>query len=243
MRPPLLAMLGDADSEVQGRALAFWDSALPRTLSARLAALLSDSLEEASTWVSALLLATLHIEQGVSSLRSYLSLLSGVLPKCRPYIIWATLQRLTCSMPASCPAQFSFGARLHALLFSIFGINQHMLKNGDDGNALVYYSPKLRIIQKERLEELWPRGASRLLLRLSADEPGYDSPIFDTGQAYCMHCAMQKPPAARLFGPSAMYVCQLCWAPPWIVAACRLLVERLYGRYVQAELKCRAGGV
>jgi len=38
-----------------------------------------------------------------------------------------------------------------------------------------------RNVQKERLEELWPRGVSSLLLRLSADEPAYDSPIFDTG--------------------------------------------------------------
>ena len=37
-------------------------------------------------------------------------------------------------------------------------------------------------MQKERLEELWPRSTSSLLLRLLADEPGYDAPIFDTGE-------------------------------------------------------------
>ena len=47
-------MLGDADPEVQGQAQAFWHSALPRTLSARLAALLSDTLEDASAWVGAI---------------------------------------------------------------------------------------------------------------------------------------------------------------------------------------------
>ena len=40
----------------------------------------------------------------------------------------------------------------------------------------------MQLLQKERLEELWPRCASSLLLRLSADEPAYDSPIFDTGE-------------------------------------------------------------
>lgn len=41
-----------------------------------------------------------------------------------------------------------------------------------------------RLVQKERLEELWPRAASSLLLRLSADEPAYDHPIFETGRFY-----------------------------------------------------------
>ena len=36
-------------------------------------------------------------------------------------------------------------------------------------------------MQKERLEAQWPHSASRLLLRLSADERAYDAPIFDTG--------------------------------------------------------------
>lgn len=48
-------------------------------------------------------------------------------------------------------------------------------------------------VQKERLEELWPRGASSLLLRLAADEPAYDSPLFDTGQACFLHDAPAKP--------------------------------------------------
>lgn len=51
LRPPLLTLLGDADAEVQGQALAFWHSALPHTLSERLAALLADPSEGASTWV------------------------------------------------------------------------------------------------------------------------------------------------------------------------------------------------
>ena len=57
LRPPLLILLGDADPEVQGQALAFWHSALPRTLSARLATLLSDTLGDASAWVGAILLS------------------------------------------------------------------------------------------------------------------------------------------------------------------------------------------
>ena len=51
LRPPLMAMLGDADAEIQGRVLAFWHSALPRTLSCRLAALLCDNLDMATSWV------------------------------------------------------------------------------------------------------------------------------------------------------------------------------------------------
>ena len=46
-----MAMLGDADAEIQGRVLAFWHSALPRTLSCRLAALLCDNLDMATSWV------------------------------------------------------------------------------------------------------------------------------------------------------------------------------------------------
>ena len=71
LRPPLLAMLGDADPEVQGQALAFWHSALPRTLSARLASVLSDTLEDASAWVSAplILLATWTFKRGVETLQ------------------------------------------------------------------------------------------------------------------------------------------------------------------------------
>ena len=53
----------------------------------------------------------------------------------------------------------------------------------------------MQLLQKERLEELWPRGASSLLLRLSADEPAYDSPIFDTGQACSMQPASAEPPS------------------------------------------------
>ena len=37
-------------------------------------------------------------------------------------------------------------------------------------------------MQKDRLEGQWPHSASRLLLRLSADERAYDAPIFDTGE-------------------------------------------------------------
>jgi len=44
-------MLGDTDAEVQGQVLGFWHSALPRSLSERLATLLSDTLEDASAWV------------------------------------------------------------------------------------------------------------------------------------------------------------------------------------------------
>ena len=46
-----MAMLGDADAEIQGQVLAFWHSALPRTLSGRLAALLCDNLDIPSSWV------------------------------------------------------------------------------------------------------------------------------------------------------------------------------------------------
>ena len=46
-----MAMLGDADAELQGQVLAFWHSALPRTLSERLAAMLSDNSNTASSWV------------------------------------------------------------------------------------------------------------------------------------------------------------------------------------------------
>ena len=46
-----MAMLGDADAEIQGNVLAFWHSALPRTLSGRLAALLCDNLDMATSWV------------------------------------------------------------------------------------------------------------------------------------------------------------------------------------------------
>ena len=46
-----MAMLGDADAEIQGQVLAFWHSALPRTLSGRLAALLCDNLDIATSWV------------------------------------------------------------------------------------------------------------------------------------------------------------------------------------------------
>ncbi len=56
-------LLGDADPDVQGQALAFWHSALPRTLSARLAALLSDSLEDASAWVGALLMSSYSLSR------------------------------------------------------------------------------------------------------------------------------------------------------------------------------------
>ena len=51
LRPPLLVMLGDSDAAVQRQVAAFWHSALPRTLSERLAALLSDTLDDASSWV------------------------------------------------------------------------------------------------------------------------------------------------------------------------------------------------
>ena len=39
-------------------------------------------------------------------------------------------------------------------------------------------------MQKERLEEQWPHDASRLLLRLLANERAYDAPIFDTGETF-----------------------------------------------------------
>ena len=53
-----MAMLGDADAEVQDQVLAFWHSALPRTLSGRLAALLCDNLDVATSWVWHLLCHT-----------------------------------------------------------------------------------------------------------------------------------------------------------------------------------------
>ena len=89
LRPPLLAMLGDADPEVQGRALAFWHSALPRSLSARLASLLSDTLEVASAWVRApfLPLGSVAPEQG-----SYANIHTFLLPWKR---VWAPKQALS----------------------------------------------------------------------------------------------------------------------------------------------------
>ena len=51
LRPPLLALLGDADAGLRGRALQFWHSALPRALGPRLRALLADSLEQPGAWV------------------------------------------------------------------------------------------------------------------------------------------------------------------------------------------------
>ncbi len=47
----MLALLGDAEGEVRGQALAFWHSALPQELDERLRILLADSLDCASVWV------------------------------------------------------------------------------------------------------------------------------------------------------------------------------------------------
>ena len=51
LRPPLLALLGDADGELRARAVQFWHSALPRSLGGRLRALLADSLDQPGAWV------------------------------------------------------------------------------------------------------------------------------------------------------------------------------------------------
>ena len=39
--------------------------------------------------------------------------------------------------------------------------------------------------QSERLEEQWPRSSAALLLRLAADEGGYEQPLFETELAQC----------------------------------------------------------
>jgi len=52
LRPALLVMLGDPDSQLRAEALSFWDSALPKAVGPRLQALLQDSLAEPAHLVS-----------------------------------------------------------------------------------------------------------------------------------------------------------------------------------------------
>lgn len=52
LRPPLLAWLGDPNASLRRQAVTFWHSALPQGLLERAEALLRDSLEGASSWVS-----------------------------------------------------------------------------------------------------------------------------------------------------------------------------------------------
>ena len=140
VRPPLLAMLGDADSEVQGQALAFWHSALPRTLSARLAALLSDSLDDASTWVGTLLPATLDIEQGVVSIHTHLSLLSRCAPKMQTIHEIGKITAI-CSMVAGCPVILSRVQDCMSCSFN--GCDQHRLTAVENRKTSLWWLPSV----------------------------------------------------------------------------------------------------
>lgn len=136
-----MAMLGDADAEIQGDVLAFWHSALPCTLSGRLAALLCDNLDMATAWVWHMLChKCIHCVLIADSLD--------------PCLAFASQLKLTNGSTSIKP-----------------------VSNADQG---FHSSPCA--VQKDRLEGQWPHSASRLLLRLSANERAYDAPIFDTGE-------------------------------------------------------------
>ncbi len=61
LRPAMLVMLGDPDSQLRAEALSFWDSALPKAVGPRLQALLQDSLAEPAHLVSLPLHLPLHL--------------------------------------------------------------------------------------------------------------------------------------------------------------------------------------
>ncbi len=60
LRPALLAMLGDSDSQLRVEALTFWDSALPKVVGLRMQALLQDSLADPGNLVRLLPPAVQH---------------------------------------------------------------------------------------------------------------------------------------------------------------------------------------
>jgi len=84
LRPALLVMLGDPDSQLRAEALSFWDSALPKAVGPRLQALLQDSLAEPAHLVSlplhlplALFAASLSFTSSSSSFSLLLSLVNS----------------------------------------------------------------------------------------------------------------------------------------------------------------------
>ena len=186
---------------MQGQALAFWHSALPHTLSERLAALLADPSEGASTWV---LVSSCRCRSHMSVTRfcrpsrgiqpagyagatSVLGWVLAHVPLIGRHSLAGRFQGLAllrdsslshvCWLKMMC--SFSTVVQDTAERMRL-----HLLPQGPSAPDW----PKT-LMQKERLEELWPRSTSSLLLRLSADEPGYDVPIFDTGEGQLIfHC-------------------------------------------------------
>ena len=82
LRPALLVMLGDSDSQLRAEALSFWDSALPKAVGPRLQALLQDNLAEPAHLVSlplplALYASSLSLIHPSSSFSLLLSLVNS----------------------------------------------------------------------------------------------------------------------------------------------------------------------